>query len=230
VTQSFQVVADGVDGKSCTVYSAASISRGGWSVVGRSFGAPLDISWHKGIGLWLRGDGNGAQFKLQLRDGKGAADYYVANNYTGWRYHQLARPVKDAIDYSRLSQLYLYYNGLPAKTNVTCAIAGVRALPALDEPAVIDPVFEVAGQKLTWPVTLLTGQTFTYWPDEGVRISIGEKHGPVVRFELPPTITLPPGKHTVRFTTPTPLTAAPSVRLTLQPAERLPVTNTGKTK
>jgi hypothetical protein len=230
VTQSFQVVADGVDGKSCAVYSAASTSRGSWSVVGRSFGAPLDISWHKGIGFLLRGDGNGASFKLQLRDGKGAADYYVANNYTGWRYHQLVRPAKDAIDYSRLSQLYLYYNGLPAKTNVTCAIAGLRALPALDEPAVVDPVFEVAGKKLTWPVALLTGQTFTYWPDEGVRISIGEKHGPVVRFELPPTITLPPGKHTVRFTTPTPLTAAPSVRLTLQPAERLPVTKTGKTK
>lgn len=230
VTQNFEVIANGVEGKPCAVYSATSTSRGGWSVVGRSFSAPLDISWHKGIGFWLRGDGNGAQFKLQLRDGKGAADFYIPNNYTGWRYHQLARPPKDAIDYSRLSQLYLYYNGLPARTNVTCAIASVRALPALDEPAVIDPVFEVAGQKLTWPVTLLTGQTFTYWPDEGVRISIGEKHGPVARFELPTTITLPPGKHTVRFTSPTPLTAAPSVRLTLQPAERLPVTKTGKTK
>ncbi len=113
---------------------------------------------------------------------------------------------------------------------MTCAISGVRALPALDEPALIDPVFEVAGHKLTWPVTLLSGQTFTYWPDEGVRISIGEKHGPVVRFELPTTITLSPGKHAVRFTTASPLTALPSVRLTLQPAERLLVTKSGKTK
>ncbi|MBI5683853.1 MAG: hypothetical protein HZC54_02110 [Verrucomicrobia bacterium] len=231
VTQQFQITTTGgIEGKPCAVYSATAPFRGGWSCVGRTFSAPLDISWHKGIGFWLRGDGNGAQFKLQLRDGKGAADFYIPNNYTGWRYHQIARPAKDAIDYGRLSQLYLYYNGLPAKTNVTCAIAGVRALPALDEPAVVDPVFEVAGHKLTWPVTLMTGQTFTYWPDEGVRISIGEKHGPVARFELPLTITLPPGKHTVRFTTPTPLTAAPSVRLTLQPAERPPVTKTGKTK
>jgi len=230
VTQSFEIATDGVEGKPCAVYSATSPFRGGWSVVGRSFSAPLDMSSHKGIGFWLRGDGNGAQFKLQLRDGKGAADFYIANNYTGWRYHQLARPAKDAIDYRRLSHLYLYYNGLPARTNVTCAISGLRALPALDEPAVIDPVFEIAGQKLTWPVTLLSGQTFTYWPDEGVRISIGEKHGPVVRFELPQTITLPPGRHAVRFTTPASLTALPSVRLTLQPSERLPLTKSGKTK
>ncbi|MCX6908997.1 MAG: hypothetical protein NTY01_13280 [Verrucomicrobia bacterium] len=231
VTQQFEIVTTGgVEGEPCAVYSATSPSRGGWSVVGRSFIAPLDISKHKGIGFWLRGDGNGAQFKLQLCDGKGAADFYIANNYTGWRYHQLARPEKNAMDYSRLSALYFYYNGLPAKTNVTCAISGLRALPALDEPAVIDPVFEIAGQKLTWPVTLLSGQTFTYWPDEGVRISIGEKHGPIVRFELPQTITLPPGRHAVRFTTTAPLTALPSVRLTLQPAERLPVTKLGKTK
>ncbi|MBI5820465.1 MAG: hypothetical protein HZA88_15975 [Verrucomicrobia bacterium] len=231
VTQNFEIIAaGGVEGKPCAAYSATSPSRGGWSVVGRSFSRPLDISWHKGIGFWLRGDGNGAQFKLQFHDAKGAADYYISNNYTGWRYHQLVRPEKDAIDYSRLSALYFYYNGLPARTNVTCAIAGVRALPALDEPAVIDPVIEIAGRKLTWPVTLLSGQTFTYWPDEGVRISIGEKHGPIARFELPATITLPPGRHTVRFTIASPLTALPSVRLTLQPAERLPVTKSGKMK
>ncbi len=228
VTQKFEVVADGVEGKPCAVYSATSPSRGGWSSVGRSFSTPLDISWHKGIGFWLRGDGHGAQFKLQLRDGKGAADYYIANNYTGWRYHQIARLEKDPIDYSRVSYLSFYYNGLPARTNVTCAIAGVRALPALDEPSLVNPVFEIAGRKLTWPVTLLSGQTFTYWPDEGVRMSIGEKHGPIAHFELSPTITLPPGRHAVRFTTGATLTALPSVRLTLQPAERLPVAKSEK--
>ncbi len=224
VTHTFEVAAGGPEGGACAIYGATSPARGGWSCVGRSFSTPLDLSWHKGIGFWLRGDGHGAQFKLQFRDGKGATDYYIPNNYTGWRYHQLPRPEKDPVDYHRVTSLSFYYNGLPAQTNVTCAIAGVRALPALDEPALADPVFEIAGHKLTWPVKLLSGQTFTYWPDEAVRISTGEKHGPIVHFELPATLTLPPGRHVVRFTTGAPLTALPSVRLTLQPAERLPVT------
>ncbi|MBI5394816.1 MAG: hypothetical protein HZA91_05910 [Verrucomicrobia bacterium] len=223
VTQSFDIGAYG--DRQCAVYSATSLHRGGWSVVGRAFDPPLDISTHKGIGFWLRGDGKGAQFKLQLRDGKGAADYYITNNYTGWRYHQLVRPEKDAIDYRRVAALSFYYNGLPAGTNVTCAIDDLRALPALDEPSLVGPAIEIAGQTLSWPVTLLPGQTFAYWPDEGVRISIGERKGPIQRFELPATITLPPGKHTVKFTASGPLTAVPSVRLTLQLPERLPVTS-----
>ncbi len=228
VTQSFEIAAEGVDGKPCAVYTATSPSEGGWSVVGRTFATPLDLSWHKGIGLWLRGDGNGGLFKLQLGAGKDAADYYLANDYTGWRYHQLARPEKDAIDYRRVSRLYFYYNGLPAGAKVACAVAGVRALPALDEPALIDPVFEIAGRKLSWPVTLHSGQTLTYWPGEGVRL--GGAKGSAATFALPETLVLPPGKHAVRFSASTPPSAMPSVRLTLQPDERLPVTKPQKTK
>jgi hypothetical protein len=223
VTQQLEIGA--VGDRQCAVYSATSPRRGGWSVVGRTFDPPLDIAFHKGIGFWLRGDGRGAQFKLQLRDGKGAADYYLSNDYTGWRYHQLVRREQDAMDYRRLSALYFYYNSLPARTNVTCAIDDVRALAALDHPSLVDPAIEIAGRTLLWPVTLVPGQTFTYWPDEGVRISIREKKGPIQRFELPPTVTLEPGKHSVRFTTGGALSAVPSVRLTLQPPERLPVTN-----
>ena len=67
------------------------------------------------IGFWLRGDGKGGRFKLQLRDGEGATDYYIDNDYEGWRYHQLPRPQEDPIDYSRVRYLAFYYNVLPGK-------------------------------------------------------------------------------------------------------------------
>jgi hypothetical protein len=107
----------------------------------------LDISWHKAIAFRVHGDGLGGQLKLQLREGKGAMDYYVPNKYVGWRYHQLLRPQRDPIDYHRVSSLTFYYNGLPAKKKVACAIDDVKALRSVDEPVLVDPYVKIAGRR-----------------------------------------------------------------------------------
>ncbi len=92
---------DAREGARCAVYTATSERKGpdGWSVIGKRFAEPLDISWHKGLGLWMRGDGKGGRFKVQVRDpAKGVQDYYITNDYTGWRYQRLFRPDKDRLD------------------------------------------------------------------------------------------------------------------------------------
>jgi hypothetical protein len=230
VTQKLEPASDGPEpGGHCAVYTAVNTltGPGGWSAVGRALDPPRDFSWHKGIGFWLRGDGRGGQFKLQLRDGKGATDYYVTNDYEGWRYHQLARPVRDPIDYSRVTHLGLYYNSLPATNTVTCAVDDVRALPALDEPVLANPSVEVAGNKLRWPVTLRQGQALTCLPGEDAVIT-GPKAADRAVVESPPLLTLPPGKHAVRFNCEPPLMTAASVRLMLEPPDRLAVTKEAK--
>ncbi len=224
VTQEFRSTEEGaVEGKRCAVYTATSTlsGAGGWSSIGRRFDPALDLSWHKAIGFWLRGDGNGGLFKLQLRDVKGAAaDYYVSNDYTGWRYQQLPRPEKDAIDYGQVGHLIWYYNALPAKKTVTCAIDDVKALPALDSPALATPTLEVAGRRLSWPATLAAGQAITYRPQEGAFLS-GAGMGKGKRLDAPAALTLPPGRHTVRFTCQEPMTAGAMVRILLEPPEQL---------
>lgn len=206
----------------CAVYTAESTLGGdnGWSAIGRQFDPPLDISWHKAIGFWLRGDGRGGKFKLQLRDGKGAMDYYIANDFTGWRYQQLARPEKDQIDYSQLRFLTVYYNGLPAKTTVSCAIDDVKALRALDVQAIQDPYIEIDGKRLAWKGTLAEGQYAFLWPDEppcryGLPLS-----APEVSTEKFPATVLPVGQHSVIFGCSGNLFSPVRVRLTLQPPER----------
>ena len=100
-------------------------------------------------------------------------DYYVPNDFSGWRYQQLVRPEHDAIDYARVQSLLFYYNGLPGKSTVACGIDDVKALRSLDARELVDPYIEVSGQRFTWQGRLAEGQYLTFWPGEPVR-----RHGP----------------------------------------------------
>lgn len=208
-------------GGRCGVYTAESSleSKSGWSVVTKAFRPPLDLSKHKAIGLWFRGDGAGGAFKLQFVDGRGATDHYIQNDFTGWRYQQLARPEKDPIDYSQVRAMSLYYNGLPAKTKVSCGIDDVKALPALDERCIRDPYVEFAGKRFQWTGSLAEGQYLILWPGEsltryGLPLTEPETAAAGVDWEMPA------GKYEAKFG----CTGTPGmpvrVRITAQPGER----------
>lgn len=222
VTQNFSVTEqDAKEGK-CAVYSAESTlaENTGWSVIGKSFNPPLDLSWHKAIGFWLRGDGKGGLFKLQLLDSSKAADFYIPNDYTGWRYQQLPRPQTDVIDYSRVSILNLYYNGLPAKTTVSCAIDDIKALRSVDTQTLSNPWVEVDGRRLGWKVSVNEGQYVFLWPGEPARC-----YGPTFREPksdntVTEVIELGAGEHTARFGCEGPLLSSIRARVTLQPPEK----------
>jgi hypothetical protein len=225
VTQRFELTTEGAaQGERCAVYTATSTldSDAGWSAIGRHYATPLDLSWHKGIGFWLRGDGNGGAFKLQLRDGVGATDYYITNNYVGWRYQQLPRPEKDPIDYGKVTDLIFYYNGLPGKRTVSCGIDDVKALPALDFPRLDNPSLEVDGQVMSWNVNLSGGEGLVYWPGEPARLrAAGAKRNATLA--SPKEVTLPAGRHTFRFRCTEPLVSSVAVRVLLLPPERLDI-------
>jgi len=223
VEQRLEFRKDGArEGKAYAVYTAKSDREdgGGWSVIGHSFNPPLDISQHKGIGFWLKGDGKGGSFKLQLLDGKGALDYYVVNDFEGWRYQQLARPEKDPIDYRNVRTLNIYYNGLPGKTTVSCGVDGVKALNSLDEQTLTDPWIEIDGKRLTWSGTLAAGQYLVWWPGEPVGRFGPPLKSPERSAKAAEPAVLQPGEHTVRFGCEGGLAVPARVRLTLQPPER----------
>jgi hypothetical protein len=226
VTQRLELRRDEArEGESYAVYTAASTLPGenGWSAIGRQFSPPLDLSWHKGIGFWMRGDGQGGAFKLQLRDTKGAMDYYITNNFTGWRYQQLSRPAQDPIDYSQVHSLTIYYNGLPGRKAVACGLDDVKALRSLDERQVVDPVVEVGEHRFTWSGALREGQYLILWPGEPIRHYGPPLTEPESSATQAETFALPAGQHTVRFSAGAPWTMPVRVRVTLQPPERYAV-------
>ncbi|MFH1267631.1 MAG: hypothetical protein ABIK89_18090 [Planctomycetota bacterium] len=216
---------DAREGPRYAVYTATSTlpAVGGWSVIQKRFDPPLDLSRHKGIGFWLRGDGRGGAFKLQLRDDKGATDYYVQNDFVGWRYQQLARPASDPIDYSKVSYLAFYYNSLPAETAIACGIDDVKALGRLDTRAIVDPYVEVAGRRIGWKGSLSEGQYLVLWPEESAtRYGLPLKQ-PEVSPEKPPLVVLPSGEHSATFGCSGGPNMPVRVRVTLQPPERYEV-------
>ena len=148
---------------------SARSDNAGWAAVGRHFGKPLDISAGRAIGFWLKGDSSGALFKVQLRDVKGLwHDMYTRVSFTGWKYIEFnLNDVK--LDLSKIDYILYYYNNLPAArtiddastegTLVSCAVDDVRVL--LNSSKLVNPTFSVNGQKVTFPVTLSTGDVLT---------------------------------------------------------------------
>jgi hypothetical protein len=148
-----------------------------------------------------------------------AMDYYIKNDYAGWRYHQLPRPERDAIDYTDVRSLLLYYNGLPGKRTITCGVDDIRALPAIDKPELIDPWVEVGGRRFSWRGALGEGQYLEFWPGQA-----GQRHAPgLAEPERGPAVqvtTLEPGDHEVKVGA-AGIAALPlRVRVTVQPPER----------
>jgi hypothetical protein len=223
VTQHVELTDQGAPGLpgAAALYTAKSTLNGndGWSVIRRTFDPPLNLSNHRGIGFWLRGDGQGGSFKLQLMDASRATDYYVKNDYNGWRYHQLARPETDAIDYTNVRSLLLYYNGLPGQRTITCGIDGIRALPAIDKRELTDPWVEVQGRRFAWQGTLGEGQYLEFWPGEATRRHAPGMAEPKVGQEVPVS-TIEPGDHGVKVGATGGIALPLRVRVTVQPPER----------
>jgi len=206
VTQRWAVEPTGFDGGPCAVFTATSTRTDalGWAACGKRFPTDLDLSSAAGVGFWLQGDGQGGKFKLQLRDEAGATDWYVDNSFTGWRYCQLVKPDKPSllpIDYAKIRFLMFYYNGLPAGTTVTCRIAGVKALPRLDEPQLVKPSLTVGGRTVTFDTTLTPGERLVWFAGEAPEV-VGPQQQPRRRLPAVDTVAVAAGQATLGFAEP----------------------------
>ena len=128
----FTPATPGQTGAQAARFTATCDARpGGWSMRGRDFSAPLDLTGCRALRAWVHGDGRGEALKIQLYDGAGGyRDNYVAIDFHGWRQVTLTNCPINSLRYDRVSALNFYYNGLPASTTVTCLVDHVEALLA----------------------------------------------------------------------------------------------------
>jgi hypothetical protein len=225
-TQSLRLLSDNApDGKSYALYEASNPNptADGWSVMQRSFPAAIDLSQHKGIGLWMRGDAKGGSFKLQFLDGKNALDFYLPNDYSGWRYQQLPWPDQAKIDFSQIRTLGIYYNGIPGNSTVACGIDGIKAIPNIDQASIVNPYVEIGGQRIEWQGKLKQGEYLMLWPGEAVKHYQQDHSKPVTTSTIAPLMRLPKGPQEIRFGCQDGLETSLRVRITRQPAEQYKV-------
>ncbi|MCK5802787.1 MAG: hypothetical protein KAI66_08145, partial [Lentisphaeria bacterium] len=171
VTFSVKKVATEKSADGGLLFTATSVRTDtmGWAAVGRRFEQPVDISTASGLGLWLKGDGSGATFKVQLRDVKGKwHDMVTSVSFDDWQFleFQLAGA---KLDLSRIEYILYYYNSLPASRtianvattgrSVACIVDGVKAMR--DSARLGNPILTIDGQSVSFPVDLYSGSSLT---------------------------------------------------------------------
>ena len=160
------------DGARAFCYRArnAGPGRSGWARLSLTLPQPVDLSTHRRLGVWVRGDGTGGILNVQLVQGYGFRDHYISLDYTGWRYHVLDPP-EDArfyqyswpysfvdvmywvFQYGGVSGVNLYVNDLPPGAETACLIGRLEALQEYPSP-LVSPTLEAAGQRLAFPVSV----------------------------------------------------------------------------
>jgi hypothetical protein len=172
-------------GQAAARYTATSTlaDAGGWSATGRRFAKPIDLSKTQGIGFWLYGDGRGEAFKLQLRDNaRGWCDMVTPVDFVGWRYQQFDFDRPGNLDRSKVQQVLLYYNGIPARQTVTCWIDDIRAVPTTTGLGLRNPQLSIGGQRLMFPAELSTGDRLVF---DGARCRVHRKAKPELEWIEP---------------------------------------------
>ena len=150
-----------------------------WSSLVHNFPEPLDLSKHRAIGLWIKGDGKGELANLILNSrsyGETHLQHYIPIDFNGWRYVELVEPECERVDdyswpfercqygifrsttnFANCRALFFWYNQIPCSGSVECLLSPVKALPLLEQK-MVNPVLSVNGHAVVFPIELLPGQ------------------------------------------------------------------------
>jgi len=184
----------GPQGRAVASYSAKNASgkrSGTWTKAETIFSPPLDLEKRQALGLWVYGDGKGEVLNLQLKSPEHVStaigEHYIIIDFLGWRYFELIEPegeryenyewpygspyaiYREAVDYSQIESLSLWFNNLPPKESVRCLLSEIKAMP-LEDIVVEDPTLMIGGRETIFPAKIPTGAYLEYQPASGCRV------------------------------------------------------------
>ena len=164
----------------------------------------FDLSRHRGLGLWVTGDGSGANLLIQLHAAN-MRDYVVPIDFTGRRWIEIPNgevawrlgswgwrsDTEKSFRYDQVRAISIGIGFLPAHSTCRVQVEGLRALREI-ETALVDPTFTVGGQTVQLRGTIPAGHHFiiaaqgpcaTFDPNWNPGPSLprtGELHGPAL--------------------------------------------------
>ena len=170
------------DGAASACYRARSDRpgrEGSWAKIGWEFPEPLDLSAHRGLGVWVHGDARGEVLNFQVRSPEsvalGIGEHYVVVDFEGWRYFELAEfegqrcgdyvwpysrdlygIFRESVNYAAVGTLSVWYNNLPPGEDVECHVGPIKALPLVKTP-VRNPSITIGGDQIRFPVDIEPG-------------------------------------------------------------------------
>lgn len=189
-----------------------------WAQASATFSAKLDLSRHRALGLWIKGDGSGATLNVQLeRTPQSYLHFYQPIDFAGWRYCELGEPegdrVMDYFTYEKHAMHDLKPDGFggvtlmilnpPRGRNVDLGIGRIEALRETGGQ-LVNPRIVVGGAAMELPVALEPEQyleTGDWWGtcDPAVCRVFDADGNEMRRLTLPDPPELPAGNSTLRF-------------------------------
>ena len=144
----------------------------------------LNLREHRGLGLWVRGDGKGELLFVELVARNCKRQYYVPVDFVGERYFEfplgetcLGRyyaydwnhwsgfaswwVTMKGFDYGHVDHITLGFNAIPADTQACCAVGGVKALKELGTH-LVSPSLALGGRSMRFDTTLAPGDYLIY--------------------------------------------------------------------
>lgn len=206
----------------------------------KQYDSLLSLADNKGLGVWIKGDGNGQLLNLSLRSpihiSHGAhGDRFVKIDFTGWKYFELVEiesseisdyiwpddshfyvydSYRHTIDFAKIEKFQLWYNNLPEGKEVRTVIGPVKALP-LVETEINNPSVMIGARTVIFPVTMRPGMYLEFLSEDDCKLF--DEKGKLmqevkIRGEIP---VLNPGKNELLFNCESPGVVNPRVQLTV---------------
>lgn len=156
-----------------------STQIGSWIVLEKKYDPWLDLSNNKALGVWIKGDGNGELLNLRVQGpfqfSHGAkGDHFVKIDFIGWKYFELVEVESaefskyiwpemhvynsylNAVDFSKVDKLQLWYNNLSKGKQINCLIGPIKAISTVSS-TIENPVITINGEKIILPVVMESG-------------------------------------------------------------------------
>ncbi|MEX2335773.1 MAG: hypothetical protein WD555_00705 [Fulvivirga sp.] len=161
----------------------------------KEFEPLLDLKNNQGLGVWIKGDGNGQILNISVRSplhiSHGAhGDHFVSIDFTGWKYFELVEiesteisnyiwpddsqfyvydSYRHTVDFEKVDKLQLWYNNLPKGKEVNTIIGPIKAIPmvahAIENPSVI-----IGNKEIIFPVKIMPGMYLEFQSTEDCKL------------------------------------------------------------
>lgn len=184
------------------------------------FAKPVDFSQHRGVGLWVTGDGQGGWLYVQLKDNRWGMrrSYFIPNDRKGRRWVEIPTgeigsqhydlwdrygagdlgtsvpwlSIKLGFEYQRIASVAFGLLGVPAHTTVRCTIESPVALREINTP-LQRPTLSLGNQKLTVEGDLPPGHYLAYEGGSKATVMDANRH-PVGTLHVKGHLTMPAQK------------------------------------
>ena len=161
-------------GSPLTVSATNSTASTVWTDTGfSSYSTPnLNLSAHRGIGMWVTGDGSGANLVVRLKQQE-ARDYVVPLNFTDRRWIEIpfgeaawrardwgwTKSTRKLMDYGIIKSIMIGIGHLPASTSSSVLVEDLTALSE-SQDALVNPTITLGEQTVSVTGSIDCGNHF----------------------------------------------------------------------